>query len=291
MIVYQAVKSEFQQHVECGEIDRIILAAFNKKLHKTTGKKEIDSWWHSLNFMANVINDRDIPDNAGIAIECQIPQTSKRIDFIISGSNENGQAFVVVIELKQWTTAELTNKDGIVKTALGTGLHETSHPSYQVWSYAAMLEDFSVPVREDKIILKPCAFLHNYEEDNVIRHDFYKEYLDKAPVFLKQDRLKLREFIKKYVKKGDNGEIMYRIDNGEIRPSKHLADALVSMIKGNPEFTLVDEQKVVYETAMFLSQTAKYKKNKQVMIVEGGPGTGKSVVAINLLVDITKKNY
>jgi DUF2075 family protein len=289
MIVYRAIKSEFQQHVDSGSIDQIILDSFEKKLHKTTGQKEIDSWWHSLNFMSNVINDQDIPDDAGIAIEFQIPQTSKRIDFIISGTNDQDEPFVVIVELKQWATAELTNKDGIVKTALGGGLHETSHPSYQVWSYAAMLEDFSVPVREEKISLKPCAFLHNYEEDTVIKHDFYKDYLDKAPVFLKKDRLELREFIKKYVKKGDKGEIMYRIEKGEIRPSKHLADALVSMIKGNPEFTLIDEQKLVYETALFLAQTAKHKPRKQVMIVEGGPGTGKSVVAINLLVEITKR--
>jgi len=289
MIVYRAIKSEFQQHVDSGSIDQIILDSFEKKLHKSTGQKEIDSWWHSLNFMSSVINDKDIPDDAGIAIEFQIPQTSKRIDFIISGSNEQDEPFVVIVELKQWTTAELTDKDGIVKTALGGGLHETSHPSYQVWSYAAMLEDFSVPIREEKISLRPCAFLHNYEEDAVIKHDFYKEYLDKAPMFLKKDRLDLREFIKKYVKKGDEGEIMYRIEKGEIRPSKHLADALVSMIKGNPEFTLIDEQKLVYETALFLAQTAKHKPRKQVMIVEGGPGTGKSVVAINLLVEITKK--
>lgn len=288
MIVYQAVKSEFQHHVDTGEIDQIVLKKFQDVLHQTTGQAEIRAFWNSLNFMSSVIEDQDIPDNAGISIEYQLPQSGKRIDFIISGTNENDLPYVVIVELKQWSKAEMTEKDGIVRTALSGGLHETSHPSYQVWSYAALLEDFSVPVREEKIILKPCAYLHNYEEDNVIKHDFYKEHLDKAPVFLKRDKLKLREFIKQFVKKGDNGEIMYRIDKGEIRPSKHLADALVSMIQGNPEFTLIDEQKLVYESALFLAQTAKHKARKQVMIVEGGPGTGKSVVAINLLVEITK---
>lgn len=289
MIVYHAIKSEFQRHVDAGEIDQIVLQKFKDILKQTTGQSEIRAFWNSLNFMSSVIGDKDIPDNSGISIEYQLPQSGKRIDFIISGKNENDLPFVVIIELKQWSRAELTKKDGVVKTVLGGGLHETSHPSYQAWSYAAMLEDFSVPIREEKIILKPCAYLHNYEEDNVIKNEFYKDHLDKAPVFLKRDKLQLREFIKQFVKKGDNGEIMYRIDKGEIRPSKHLADALVSMIKGNPEFTLIDEQKVVYETALFLAQTAKHQSKKQVMIVEGGPGTGKSVVAINLLVDITKK--
>ena len=162
------------------------------------------------------------------------------------------------------------------------------HPSYQAWSYAAMLQDFSETVETENISLKPCAYLHNYEEDEVIKHPFYAEHLEKAPVFLKRDGQKLRKFIKQYVKHGDNGETMYRIDSGKIRPSKQLADSLVSMIKGNTEFTLIDDQKIVYETALHLTEIAK-TKGKQVMIVEGGPGTGKSVVAINLLVEITKR--
>ncbi len=288
MIVYRSIKKQFQDHVDSGNIDQIILQNFKDKLNRKTSEKEVESWWHSLSFMSRVISDDSIPDNTGIAIECQIPQTSKRIDFIISGVNEQRESQVIIVELKQWKTAEITQKKGIVKTALGRGLHETNHPSYQAWSYAAMLEDFSETVRHEKISLTPCAFLHNYEDDDVIKNDFYKEYLDKAPVFLKRDMLKLREFIKQYVKHGDDGNIMYRIDNGRIRPSKQLADSLSSLLKGNKEFILVDEQKLVYETALLLSKHAE-DGEKQVLIVEGGPGTGKSVVAVNLLVELTNQ--
>lgn len=288
MIVYRANKKEFENHVDSGNIDQIILQNFKDKFNRKTSEREVESWWHSLSFMSRVINDDAIPHDIGIAIECQIPQTSKRIDFIITGANERNESQVVIIELKQWKSAELTEKNGIVKTALGRGLHETSHPSYQAWSYAAMLEDFSETVRDEKISLKPCAFLHNYEEDDVIKNDFYKEYIDKAPVFLKRDMLNLREFIKQYVKYGDGGDIMYRIDNGRIRPSKQLADSLSNLLKGNKEFILVDEQKLVYETGLFLSKKAD-EGEKQVLIVEGGPGTGKSVVAINLLVELTNR--
>lgn len=288
MIVYRSIKKQFQDHVDSGNIDQIILQNFKDKLNRKTSEKEVESWWHSLSFMSRVISDDSIPYNTGIAIECQIPQTSKRIDFIISGVNEQRESQVIIVELKQWKTAEITQKKGIVKTALGRGLHETNHPSYQAWSYAAMLEDFSETVRQEKISLTPCAFLHNYEDDDVIKNDFYKEYLDKAPVFLKRDMLKLREFIKQYVKHGDDGNIMYRIDNGRIRPSKQLADSLSSLLKGNKEFILVDEQKLVYETALLLSKHAE-NGEKQVLIVEGGPGTGKSVVAVNLLVELTNQ--
>jgi hypothetical protein len=196
--------------------------------------------------MGRVVDDDSIPHNAGVAIECQIPQTAKRIDFLISGTDENQRPNVVIVELKQWQTAQLTEKDGIVKTYLGRGLNETEHPSYKAWTYAALLQDFSETVQQESIQLAPCAFLHNYEEDTVIRNPFFKEYLEKAPVFLKRDRLLLRDFIKRHVKVGDKSQILYRIEQGKIRPSKQLSEALASMLKGNQEFYLIDEQKLVY---------------------------------------------
>lgn len=289
MIVYNKTKSEFQLDIMQGEIDVIIGRAFKEKLNRNIYSKEADSWWNSLQFMNTIISDNEIPNDAGITIECQIPQTSKRIDFIISGRDENNHENVVIVELKQWQKAEISEKDGIVITALGKGLHETSHPSYQAWTYAALLQDFSMVVQEGDISLYPCAYLHNYNDDLVIRNSFYKEYLDKAPVFLKRESIQLREYIKKYVKHGDSGEIMYRIDSGKIKPSKQLSESLVSLIKGNREFIMVDEQKLVYETALTLTKKAQ-KGKKQVLIVEGGPGTGKSVVAINLIVEITRRD-
>jgi DUF2075 family protein len=290
MIVYRSNKIGFQNDVEMGEIDIIVGTAFKEILNrKNILTKEADAWWNSLMFMSSILNDNAIPDNAGIIIECQIPQTSKRIDFIISGRDEKGNENVIIIELKQWKKAELTGKDGIVKTALGKGLHEALHPSYQACTYANLLQDFSATVEEDRIALYPCAYLHNYDNDHIIRNEFYKAYIDKAPVFLRRENRQLREFIKKYVKTGDDGEIMYRIDTGKIRPSKQLADSLVSLIKGNREFIMLDEQKLVYENALWLTKMAK-TEGKKVLIVEGGPGTGKSVVAINLLVEITRRN-
>jgi DUF2075 family protein len=253
---------------------------------KSTSPKEIEAWKNSLLYMDKVLADPDIPQNIGVTIECQIPQTAKRIDFIITGEDANKIPQVIIIELKQWTSAELTTKDGIVRTALGKGLHETSHPSYQAYSYATLLRDFSETVYKENIPLQPCAFLHNYEEDLVIRNPFYQEYLDKAPVFLKKDMGKLRDFIKQFVKNGDEGAIMFRIDQGRIKPSKQLSESLAGMMKGNKEFILIDEQKLVYETALDLARRSE-SEGKKVLIVEGGPGTGKSVVAINLLVALT----
>lgn len=288
MIVYNSSKSGFVDDMLTNDIENIILKAFKKNLKKSVAPNEIRSWRNSMEYMNKILIDPEIPGDCGVSIEFQIPQTSNRIDFIITGQDEHKNDHAIIVELKGWSEAQLTSKDAVVKTVLNRSLQETSHPSYQAWSYAALLQGFNQTVYEENINLVPCAYLYNYDVDDNIGNDFYKEYIKKAPLFLKPDALRLREFVKKHVKYGDATGVMYRIDSGKIKPSKALADSVESMLKGNEEFLMIDEQKVVFETAMALAQQSSVD-NKNVLIVEGGPGTGKSVVAVNLLAKITKK--
>jgi len=287
MLVYQSTKEKFLNDVLSNDIENIILNFFQKRLNRIVGRSEIDSWKNSMAFMDRILNDDEIPNDSGVAIEFLIPQTSKRVDFILTGKDERGIDHAVIIELKQWSEVAMTEKDGVVLTRFKGGLTETSHPSYQAWSYAALLNGFNATVYEENIQLNPCAYLHNYEDHDVINNSFYSGYTEKAPAFFKSDALKLRSFIKQFVKYGDKSNIMYRIDCGKIKPSKSLADSMASMLKGNEEFVMIDDQKIVYETAIALAKKSSVR-NKNILIVEGGPGTGKSVVAVNLLVALTK---
>jgi len=287
MIVYASNKADFINDVTNHQIEDVILSNYKQKLKRNTSASEIQSWRESLMYMNLVLMDKDIPDDAGVLVEFMIPQSSFRVDFIITGVNAREEEQVIIVEIKRWANAKLTNKDGVVKTVFRGGLAETSHPSYQAWSYAAFLSSYNETIHTDDISLFPCAYLHNYEQDDQLTNEFYEPYITRAPLFFKTDKQKLREFIKKHIRKGDNTEIMYRIENGKIRPSKALADSLLSMLKGNEEFIMIDDQKLVYETALAGAKRAG-DDQKNVLIVKGGPGTGKSVVAINLLVGITK---
>lgn len=289
MIVYQATKSKFLDQVHTTDIEELIRDAFVLKLGHSVGAAEIRSWRNSLESMAKVLNDGDIPEDAGIAIEYNIPQTGKRVDFILTGLGSDRTPKVIIVELKQWESAQITKKDAIVTTYLAGSVREVSHPSYQAWSYAALLQDFNEAVQDVGVLLQPCAYLHNYKIDDAIAHDFYAPWIERAPIFLsgESERNKLRSFIKSHVKYGDSINLLYRIENGRIRPSKMLADSLVGMLNGKPEFVLIDDQKVVYESAMSLARNAD-ANTKSVLIIEGGPGTGKSVVAINLLADLMR---
>ena len=289
MIVYEANKKEFVESVFSGSITDEIYDVYLQKVGKS-GISQIRSWENSMQFMYRILEDEEIPDECGVAIEFTIPTTSKRIDFIITGSSEGNEDSAIIIELKQWDSAEkVEGKDGIVKTYIGGGIRETTHPSYQVYTYAALINNFNETVEEDSINLYPCAYLHNYDfnqKKDPLTDEIYCSYYEKAPLYGKRDALKLREFIKKYIKNGDTTNILYRIDNGKIRPSKKLQDTVYEMLKGNKFFHMIDEQKVAYEMAMDMARESYIDDKKRVLIVEGGPGTGKSVVAINLLVDL-----
>lgn len=291
MIVYQADKSRFLDDHDNRDIEHVIAAKYLQRTGRYAAESEFRSWKNSLGEMAKVLRDPGIPDNIGVGVEFGIPQTSKRIDFILSGRTDDGPKLIIV-ELKQWSEAKLSPKDGLVIARRGGHAPESegTHPCYQAWSYAALLEGFNEAVYERNVVLNPCAYLHNYVQDGVIDDPLhYGDYIRKAPLFLKgeAERQRLRDFIKQHVKYGDNAELIYEIENGRIKPSKALVDSLVGLMKGNQEFVLIDDQKVAFESAIALATRASEAK-KQVAIIQGGPGTGKSIIAINLLVRLSK---
>lgn len=292
MIIYSGSKADFMVQVEEDTIAYTIRDNILEKMHRKTPDAEFRSWVNSLEYMYKVLNDDGIPRNSGIAIEYNLPNTAKRVDFLVSGYDAKRTANVVIIELKQW---EKLNKveglDALVETFTGGRERRVVHPSYQAWSYAEMIRDYNEYAQIAGVNLWPCAYLHNYMrvQDDPLDDPIYKDYLDEAPAFAKGDVRKLREFIKRVVETGDDTEILYEIDNGRIKPSKSLQDAIVGMLESNPEFNLIDDQKVVFERIMELSRQCERDGKKRVLIATGGPGTGKTVIAMNLLARLTQE--
>lgn len=290
MIVYSGIKREFLTAVEMDSIAIEIEENIYNKMHRKTTQSEFHSWENSLEYMYKVLNNNAIPENSGVAIEYNIPQTSKRVDFIISGYGEKQDANVVIIELKQWDKVEtVEGQDALVETYTGGAIRKVVHPSYQAWSYATMIYDYNQNVQMENIVLHPCAYMHNYRKSKPekLEQNQYKEYVEEAPIFARGEALKLRDFIKKMIKTGDDKQLLYDIDNGKIKPSKSLQNAIKSMIEGNQEFIMLDEQKVVYEEILKNAFKCMKDQKKRTVIVKGGPGTGKTVVAINLLARLT----
>ncbi|AQR90208.1 DNA/RNA helicase domain-containing protein [Clostridium saccharobutylicum] len=293
MIVYQASKKDFMKHVTNDEISILIDREYKNKIGKSR-ENEFRAWDNSMLYMFKALSTDEIPDECGVAIEYRIPATSKRVDFILTGLDEDDKENVIIVELKQWNELEeVEDEDGIVKTVLNRSKIKTAHPSYQAWSYASLIEDYNDSVEKKSIKLHPCAYLHNYirkEKNDPLESEVYKNWIHKSPAYAKGDVIKLREFICKYVKKPDQGKGIYYIEGGKITPSKSLQDALKVMIDGNEEFVMIDDQKVAFESIMRTVRDCIKNEKKKTIIIEGVPGTGKSVLAVNLLVKICNMN-
>lgn len=211
---------------------------------------------------------------------------------MISGYDIAGNPGIVIVELKQWSKLEkVENTDALVETYTGNALRKVVHPSYQAWSYAQLISDYNSAVQDEHVQLRPCAFLHNYvrKDHDPLDDRQYEAYTMDAPPFTKGQVSDLRAFIKKCVRTGDKSEVLYLVDHGAIRPSKSLQNAIASMIRGNKEFTMIDEQRVAYEEIIHLSVKSQKDHKKRTVICKGGPGTGKSVIAVCLLAELTQR--
>jgi len=290
VLAYVATKGQFLQ--DAPEIEEMVREVVEARLGIRVSREssEYQSWRNSLgNAMFHVMNSTNIPNDVGVAIEYRLHGRGQRIDFIVSGHDESGIAQLVLIEIKQWQDVHFSPLDDHVRTYLHGALVNVNHPSYQVWSYGRLLHDFYEYVVSDPVVIHPSVYLHNCHVDSVIKSGRYSDLLAKAPVFLANERRGLQELITSTVHHGDSSDVIRRVESSPVQVSKQLVDALESMLRGNTEFVLIDDQKTAFESIREAIRMVP-DQGKTVMLVKGGPGTGKSVIAINALVDLLAQN-
>ena len=293
MIIYKNSVANFHEDVFKGIIANKLEELFLEYNIGKESRGEYRSWNNSLEVVSSTLKYSNVNEDLWVAIEYQIPLTSKRVDFLISGIDENNNETVVAIELKQWDRVEKTNLENCVKTYVDGRNDVRPHPSQQILSYCQLISNFNVSVQEDGINMVPCAFLHNYPSENkdVLEDESYSYVVSKAPLFYKNDREALGEFVKKHVKKPANRDLFEVIDNGKLRPSKALQDSILGLLEGKEEFVMVDEQQVAYATITKLVRDNIRRGGKYTIIVRGGPGTGKSVIAIQTMAKLLSEGY
>ena len=282
MIVYTNSAKGFRDDVDNNQIVHVLEEKFIKTIGHRESPSEKSAWRNSLGAMERIVRRSQIPNDCGIMIEYVIPNTNNRVDFIVTGKNDEGLDHYVVVELKQWEKAIATDKPNLVNTFIGGHHIDVNHPSYQAESYNRMMKLMNESIYTTAISGYACAYLHNYEKQNPepLLDDRYQDIVNESPVFFSGDTAELEAFMRKMVGKGSGMEIMYQIENGRIRPSKKLVDCLDELYKGNDDFVLIDEQNVAYSTIVHELNSLKKKKT---IIVKGGPGTGKSVISFKVL--------
>ncbi len=284
MIIYEETKAKYIGECDEGIIYNKIIKNLITRANEAPEPNFIDSLENSLPKMADVLRSDLFNEELNVAIEYKINTTRKRADFIIYGKDEFGSDNVVVVELKGWTFVNSSNKKDFVFTNGGDGLKDYWHPSIQAYNYIHLLELFNEFVRDHNIKLNACSYLHDMDPvyEHILKDENKFPIITKAPTYLMDDVEKLRSFLHNHVKHPSK-QLLYFIDDGHISPSPELADMLAKALKGAPFFSYDDNQAEAVATIVEKTKDALLNDKRATIIIRGGPGTGKSVVAINAL--------
>jgi DUF2075 family protein len=284
--LYSGISAEFIQESARNQIAERLRAAFFSYFRYQPSPSEINSWRNSLRAISQILDSRSLHET-GILLEYQLPQTSRRIDCLFCGDDANGVANAVVVELKQWDKTEPSDAESLVSTWVGGRLRDVLHPSVQVGQYRQFLEDTHTAFYEDyaRVRLTACCYLHNYFFTSVdpILAEKFQSVLDLNPIFGADDSDSLGHLLSDRLGGANGRAILNRVEQSRLRPSRKLMDHVAEAISAQPPWVLLDEQLVVFEKVRTVVKSALVGRHKHAVIVQGGPGTGKSVLAINLL--------
>ena len=294
MKLYSGTSTQFITDTIQNQIAEKLSNAFFAYYRYYPSDNEKRSWQNSLRSLKDVFQLGSLYDH-GVIVEYQLPLTSKRLDCMICGQDEKNNDNAVIIELKQWDKCTPSELDNEVATYVGGGIREVLHPSVQVGQYKMYLEDTHTAFYENSnpIILNACSYLHNYNfyTDDVIFDKKFESILSQYPLFTADDVDKFKDYLIQKLNKGNGLEVLKKIEESKYRPSKKLMDHIGTVIKGNSEYILLDEQKIVYDKVLSLAKKGFHDKQKNTLIIKGGPGTGKSVIALNLMADLSLAGY
>jgi hypothetical protein len=285
---------EFVRDTVRNQIADKLSAAFFSFYRYKPSPAEVNSWRNSLRAMAQVIEYSGLSDH-GVMLEYQLPMTSRRLDCLVCGMDQSHAEQAVIVELKQWDRCVPSEAEKLVRSWVGGREREVLHPSVQVGQYLQYLEDTNSAFYEGStpIRLNACSYLHNYlaATDDPIRANKFGDALSKYPLFDADEVDSLQEFLKTRLQGGHGRPVLDRIENSQYRPSRKLMDYVADTIRSKSPWILLDEQLVVFERILATVSRGGQTRRKQVVLVHGGPGTGKSVIAINLLGELLRKGY
>jgi DUF2075 family protein len=268
------------------QIARKLSDAFFLYYGYPAGKSEVAAWGNSLRAMAQVVQHAKLEDH-GVFVEYELPSSSRRLDFMICGRDVSSHDEAVIVELKQWSECEAAEPEGLVSTWVGGRNREVAHPSVQVGQYQQYLADSHSAFYEGDypVSLSACSYLHNYEikADDVLMAPKFSATIARYPMFGADAVDGLTDYLRGRIPSGQGEAVLARIEESTYRPSRKLMDYVAETIAGRGPWVLLDEQLVVFEKIRAAVASASIQGKRHVVIVRGGPGTGKSVLAINLL--------
>lgn len=311
-VLYKEKQAQFVEDVEKNIVyQKMIHSAKESGIHSS--ENEIASWTNNAPQISKILNDAGVKESY-VTFEFLVPFSRKRIDCVIYGTGEDGGQNVIHIELKQWSNSGVTpadsdgnfnarekNDDVVFNVTAYTGHANriVAHPSQQVKGYQGYLSNFIEVFSNEEISLTGLAYCYNYKKNDpkhpaYLFDERYNGLLEKYPTYAQDQKPELVEKLHQLLINGDGLSIFNKVINSPIRPSKKLLNEVVDMVEeGNTTvFSLVEDQivarNIILDKIRPMLAANGNSAGKNVIIVKGGPGTGKTVIALHILAELAK---
>jgi DUF2075 family protein len=251
------------------------------------GQSEVRSWQNSLRAMSQAITLGGFEDH-GVVLEWRLPLSSRRLDCMLTGHDVEERPNAVIVELKQWETAAPSNIDDCVNTFIGGGVREVLHPSRQVGNYQRYMLDTHTTFSTGNVALQACSYAHNVTvaEEAALFDAKFETLLQQYPLFAGDQVDELVDFLNASLAAGNGGPVLQEVLGGRYHMHKRLLEHTAGVIRREPTYILLDEQQVAFNGILTHVRARNLSMTKTAVIVRGGPGTGKSVVALNLVAEL-----
>jgi hypothetical protein len=292
MHLYSGMTDSFVADATRNKIAGKVQEAFFQYFRYSPGQGEIRSWQNSLRAMASAVELANLDDH-GIVVELQLPLSSRRLDCMLTGHDDTDKAQAVIVELKQWELAGHSEIEDCVTTWVGRRERDVLHPSAQVGNYARYLQDVHTTFSDGSVGLTACSYLHNmaYDPDAEVFAKQHRKLTERFPVFVGDQVDLLSDFLTIQLSAGDGGPILDEVLKGKYRPHKRLLDHTARVIRREPAYVLLDEQQVAFNHILGKVRDRQRSSAQSVFLIRGGPGTGKSVIAVNLLAELSAEGF
>jgi uncharacterized protein len=258
--------------------------------HRRPSPSEIRSWERSLPILAQDLIQAGL-DDVEVLVEQPLPLSSKRIDVVLAGQHpRTREASYVVIELKQWSRAATWEGDPELVLVDGAGHDPRLHPVAQVRAYCEYLRDFTKALHDMEDPIAGAAYLHNATGADAVSDLLNYPQTSDGRLFTAADKAQWYAFLRSRLDPAVAGAPFADLLLGSATaPSKQLLDHAAEEIQARKQFVLLDEQRIAFDLVMHQVEKARRADHKSVVIVTGGPGSGKSVIALSLLGELARR--
>ena len=287
MIIYAETKRDFLEDVDLNRLERRLVDGFQRQTGSVPADRSV--WANEYTRFSSALRRARVDDDMQVAIEYHVSAAGRsRIDVLLAG-NDGERDSCLVLELKAWSEADVSDVPELVWSPYGGGAL-AQHPCLQARKYKGLILRFNADIRDKGIDVQSAAYLFNLarRHPEPLEDPRYRHIIDESRLFLADDADALSAFIEKHVRHCSQHDVLFLLEKGRIIPAPALVERVGRMLEGNDEFDLLDVQNEAFQIIRHAIAGVATAAKRQVFIVHGGPGTGKSVIAVRLLAEILK---